>query len=198
MVVLAALVAGGAFIFTRDGNISEDAVKEVATSAAKVAADKGMEAVDEGKEQVMEKGKEAIDGAVEKVVEEGKDAVGTAVKEVGDKMINEEEVVADSEGMGSFEDYAPEKIAASGGAVIDFAADWCPSCRAFEKDVLENADQIPAGLTILKADYDEETELKKKYGVTQQHTFVQVDADGNEIAKWQASPTLSAFLTKVQ
>ena len=34
-----------------------------------------------------------------------------------------------------------------------------------------------------------EMELKQKYGITTQHTFVQVDADGNEVAKWTGSLT---------
>jgi thioredoxin-related protein len=29
-----------------------------------------------------------------------------------------------------------------------------------------------------------EKELAKKYGVTYQHTFVQIDAEGNEVTKW--------------
>jgi hypothetical protein len=36
----------------------------------------------------------------------------------------------------------------------------------------------------LKTDYDSNNELKKKYGVTYQHTFVQIDSNGNMITKW--------------
>ena len=32
--------------------------------------------------------------------------------------------------------------------------------------------------------YDTEDELKKQYGITQQHTLVQIDSDGNEVEKW--------------
>ena len=34
---------------------------------------------------------------------------------------------------------------------------------------------------------DEVEALKRQYGVTVQHTYVQVDQDGNELAKWTGS-----------
>ncbi len=37
---------------------------------------------------------------------------------------------------------------------------------------------------MVKVDFDSETDLRKTYGITQQHTFVQVDPDGEELAKW--------------
>lgn len=45
-------------------------------------------------------------------------------------------------------------------------------------------DQIPAGVVVFKTDYDSSTDLKKKYAITYQHTFVLVDPNGNEIKKW--------------
>lgn len=66
--------------------------------------------------------------------------------------------------------------------VYFFHAPWCPTCRATEKAIEE--DGIPAGLTVVKVDFDSETDLRKTYGITQQHTFVQVDEDGDELAKW--------------
>lgn len=68
--------------------------------------------------------------------------------------------------------------------VLYFHADWCPVCGPLNKEFIEKADQIPEDVIIFKANYDTETELKKKYAITYQHTFVQVDADGNEVAKW--------------
>ena len=69
--------------------------------------------------------------------------------------------------------------------VYFFPASWCPTCRATEKAIDE--DGIPAGLTVVKVDFDSETDLRKTYGITQQHTFVQVDEDGEELAKWTGS-----------
>ncbi len=67
-------------------------------------------------------------------------------------------------------------------SLVFFHAPWCPQCRAFEQSI--NAGSIPAGTQILKADYDSSTDLKKKYGVTLQTTFVQVDKSGNQLKKW--------------
>lgn len=84
---------------------------------------------------------------------------------------------------GTYTDYSPNKVsaAADGPTVIFFHAAWCPTCRALENDIEANLSNIPPGVTILKADFDSETELKKKYGVVRQHTLVQIDANGNLI-----------------
>lgn len=73
--------------------------------------------------------------------------------------------------------------------VLFFHADWCPTCQATEKDLTENAAAIPAGLTVVKVDYDTENDLRQQYGVTNQHTFVQVDATGAEVKKFAGSIT---------
>jgi thiol-disulfide isomerase/thioredoxin len=101
---------------------------------------------------------------------------------------------------GSYEAYSPEKIARaeSGDVVLFFHASWCPSCRGLNSNLEKNADAIPQGLSILKVDYDKETELKKKYGVTTQHTLVQVDKDGNMIKKWSGGSKLENLVSQVQ
>jgi thiol-disulfide isomerase/thioredoxin len=68
--------------------------------------------------------------------------------------------------------------------VLFFAADWCPTCIVAEENFLENADQIPSGVQILKADFDEETAMKKTYEVTIQHTFIQINENREALAKW--------------
>ncbi len=101
---------------------------------------------------------------------------------------------------GSYETYSPEKIARaeSGDVVLFFHASWCPSCRGLNSDIEGNAVSIPEGVSILKVDYDKETELKRKYGVTYQHTLVQVDEEGNLIKKWSGSPKLASLLSQIQ
>jgi len=103
-------------------------------------------------------------------------------------------------GAGSYEAYSPQKIAMAetGEVVLFFHASWCPSCRALNTDIENNVGAIPAGVTILKTDYDKESELKKKYGVTTQHTLVQVDKDGNLINKWSGGSKLDNLLSQVQ
>ena len=100
---------------------------------------------------------------------------------------------------GSYETYSPEKIARAeaGDVVLFFHASWCPSCRGLNSDIEKNVSAIPEGLSILKADYDKETELKKKYGITTQHTLVQVDKDGNLIKKWSGGSKLDAIVSEI-
>jgi len=71
--------------------------------------------------------------------------------------------------------------------VLFFHAPWCPDCRATEASI--DQDGVPAGLTVVKVDYDSMTDLKQKYGITQQHTFVKIDGHGNLVAKWTTSFT---------
>jgi thioredoxin 1 len=88
--------------------------------------------------------------------------------------------------------------AETGDVVLFFHASWCPSCRGLNTSIESNLKSIPEGVTILKTDYDTETELKKRYGVTYQHTLVQVDKDGNMIKKWSGSPSLDSLVSQIQ
>ena len=102
---------------------------------------------------------------------------------------------------GTYESYDASKIAmasATHTVVLFFRASWCPTCIAVDKDIRANLKAIPASLTILDVNYDDSTELKKKYGVTYQHTFVQVDAQGNLIKKWSGSPTLASLVAQIK
>ncbi len=73
----------------------------------------------------------------------------------------------------------------SGDVVLFFNASWCPTCQSTVKSL--DADGVPAGLTVVSVDYDAATDLKKQYGITVQHTFVQVDEAGAELAKFTGS-----------
>lgn len=68
--------------------------------------------------------------------------------------------------------------------VLFFHATWCPNCKAANADILANLAELPKNIVIFKTDYDREVALKKKYGITAQHTFVLVDAQGNAVRKW--------------
>ncbi len=100
---------------------------------------------------------------------------------------------------GSYIDYAdyesdPGKYAGN-EVVLFFNASWCPTCQQATSNL--ESSTIPNGLTVVSVDYDEATELKQKYGVTVQHTFVQVSPDGSELAKWSGSTTASEIESKV-
>ncbi len=66
-------------------------------------------------------------------------------------------------------------VQAKGNIVLFFHANWCPTCVAIEKDIEKNKKNIPENLTLLKVNYDDADDLKEKYGVTGQYTFVQID-----------------------
>lgn len=94
---------------------------------------------------------------------------------------------------GVYADYSAAKVEdeqkAGQKVVLYFYAPWCPFCRAADADFKANGDKIPAGVTVLKTDYDSNTALKAKYGVNYQHTFVQIDNNGNMVTKWVSGDT---------
>jgi thiol-disulfide isomerase/thioredoxin len=115
-------------------------------------------------------------------------------------MLEIERSTQGEKGSGVYETYAPEKLAraSEGPVVLFFRASWCPTCQAADKDIRASLTSIPGGVTILDVDYDASAALKKKYGVTYQHTFVQVDASGAQIAKWSGSRTLSEIVKNIK
>lgn len=81
--------------------------------------------------------------------------------------------------------------------VLFFKANWCPTCTEVDTDIKNNEASINPDLAIMIVDYDESDDLKIKYGVTYQHTFVQVDQNGELIKKWSGSPTLDELSSEV-
>lgn len=80
---------------------------------------------------------------------------------------------------GTYIDYNESTFAStSGERIIFFHAPWCFQCREIEKDIKANLGKIPAGVTIFKIDYDSNQDLRKKYGVKLQTSFVKFDASG--------------------
>ena len=74
--------------------------------------------------------------------------------------------------------------------VLFFYANWCPTCKPADQNFKANLDKIPEDVTVIRVNYNDtdtdqaEKDLAKKYGITYQHTFVQIDENGNEITKW--------------
>lgn len=89
-----------------------------------------------------------------------------------------------SQAGGRYVDYSAKAVAAESfeETILFFHASWCVECRGFDKAI--KADDIPKGVQILKVDYDNATDLRKKYGVTIQSTFVKVDSDGGKESLW--------------
>lgn len=107
------------------------------------------------------------------------------------KVSNDQQNLNDSVAPGSYvtlADYnANQNKYAESKKIYFFHASWCPVCQAIDKEINADLSKIPSGVTVIKTDFDDSTELRKKYGVTYQYTFVQVDSEGNEVAQWTAS-----------
>ena len=67
--------------------------------------------------------------------------------------------------------------------VLFFYATWCPTCKAAMKELNSSPEKL-SGINLLVVDYDNSADLQKKYGVTYQHTFVQINPDGSALTKW--------------
>ncbi|MCF1765176.1 thioredoxin domain-containing protein [Corynebacterium argentoratense] len=87
----------------------------------------------------------------------------------------------------TYEQYMEHSDAAmhhDGRTVLFFDASWCPDCQKLKNALSSEHDVIPAGVTVVDVDYDSHNDLRKQYGVTMQHTFVEVDAQGNKVSSW--------------
>jgi thioredoxin 1 len=87
--------------------------------------------------------------------------------------------------------------------VLFFYASWCPTCIPANADFEKNVSQLPSDVTVIRVNYNDgdtdadEKALAAKYGVTYQHTYVQIDAEGNEITKWNGGST-KELLAKIK
>ncbi len=115
-------------------------------------------------------------------------------------LVKNEQVDFQYNEQGVYEAYAAEKLslAKNHKLILFFKADWCPSCVTADKSFNKDFASIPKDLAILKVSYDTETELRKKYGVTVQHTFVQVNEQGDLISKWVGGNSLADILKNVR
>lgn len=82
-----------------------------------------------------------------------------------------------------------DALAAGKNVVLFFHAPWCPTCKAADANLLKET--APANTVVFKTDYDSNTDLRKKYGVTYQHTFVSLNADGSLKKKMSGADSFS-------
>jgi len=96
-----------------------------------------------------------------------------------------------------FEATTFQRLLASGEPVaVDFHADWCPICRA-QAPLLRSITEKPEfhNLTLLTANFDTETALRKSLNVSKQSTVV-VFRHGKELAR-STGDTTEAGLTQL-
>lgn len=86
---------------------------------------------------------------------------------------------------GIYTDYTPSVVASTQGTkLLFFHAPWCPQCRAIETSIKQGG--VPSGVAVIKVDYDSHQDLRQKYDVTLQTTFVKIDDAGNKIKSYTA------------
>ncbi|MDO8648523.1 MAG: thioredoxin family protein [Candidatus Peregrinibacteria bacterium] len=107
----------------------------------------------------------------------------TVTNEGRDRQAQETSQAAVAKGV--YTAYADGVIGNGKKSVLFFHAGWCPICKSAEADLKQWYSEEGFPLTTYKVDYDAETELKTKYGVTYQHTFVVIDGQGNVVQKLQ-------------
>lgn len=109
-----------------------------------------------------------------------------------------DEVFANKAGYITYEAYlaAPEKYADS-EVVLFFNAYWCSTCKVARDNFEASIQDIPKNLTIVLANFDEDTDLRKKYDVIVQHTFIHVDREGNDLQRWYGSTSIAEISEKV-
>lgn len=91
---------------------------------------------------------------------------------INDKDINQEENYSDIKWW--YIDYDENLIKNFDWRIIlEFYANWCSTCKSFDKS-LEDYD-LPENILILKIDFDNSEELRKKYAVLTQSTFVEIN-----------------------
>ncbi len=114
---------------------------------------------------------------------------------VMDKGSSDEKMMKD--GQGSYSNYDASLVGATDTTVLFFHAEWCPSCIAADASI-SSADISSTDITLLKVDFDSNTDLRKKYWVTAQHTFVKVDSSWDLIKKWVWGSSLADIEEKIQ
>lgn len=92
-----------------------------------------------------------------------------------------------------YEDYTSEVVGNGEQSVLFFHAAWCSMCKDKDKHLKEwYGEDSAMPVKTYKVDFDTEEDLKKKYRVGMQDTFVLIDGDG-EVLKTEVAPNLSTL-----
>jgi len=107
-------------------------------------------------------------------------------KTVSETEIMVDEKMGDEMASANYLDYDINKFADNNGKkrILYFHADWCPTCRPLNIEFQQRGDELPKDVVVFKVNYDKETQLKTKYAIPYQHTFVQVDENEDALKKW--------------
>ena len=123
----------------------------------------------------------------------------------GEMMEKEDQIADDAMNDSRYVPYSKSELDSAAGTrrVLYFYANWCPTCRPADENFRQEQARIPEDVTVIRVNYNdtdtdqEEKDLAQKYGITYQHTFVQIDRQGNEVAKWNGGQ-LDELLTQIR
>lgn len=90
-------------------------------------------------------------------------------------------------------------LAAKKVTLLYFYAPWCPICQVEEPKIKSWVEGSALNVGGFRVDYDNETALKQKYGVTSQHTTIIFNTKGEESTRFVGpmdQATLISALTK--
>ena len=123
--------------------------------------------------------------------------VSVAPKPTEQQLSNQNVVLPATPGIYTlYSDVAVQEELQDRKVVLFFYAGWCPSCRTLDASIIENVAAIPEDVAIFKVDYDTEKELKRQYGITQQHTFVLLEKE-KEAVVWRGSFDLEGIISRI-
>lgn len=125
-------------------------------------------------------------------IEETSIEPNNAMMKKDDSSLDDEKMMNDEAAGSRYVHYSKPTLdnASSNRRVLFFYASWCPTCKPADAEFTQDANRIPTDVTLIRVNYNdpetdqEEKDLARKYGITYQHTFVQIDSAGNEVTKW--------------
>lgn len=80
--------------------------------------------------------------------------------------------------------------------ILEFYANWCSTCKSFDKS-LEDYD-LPEDILILKVDFDNSEELRKKYSVLTQSTFVEINNNWDILNRFIAISNINDLIERLK
>lgn len=100
-------------------------------------------------------------------------------------------------GNGVYTAFSPEVIGNGETSVLFFHSKWCGECRRDEKALNQWQQENGLPVSVYKVDYGAATDLKNRYKVVQQNTYVVIDGSGNAITSvsFPGLKKLQALLT---
>jgi thiol-disulfide isomerase/thioredoxin len=85
-------------------------------------------------------------------------------------------------------------LAKSKTVVYFFTAGWCPTCQDAYKNIKADFRSLPEDFVLVFVDFDKAKDLRTKYSVSYQHTFVSIGPAGEEKSTWAGSRTIAEIV----